>query len=379
MVSAIITCAGSGERAGFGYNKLLKDIGGITPFEKTLSVFSLSGVIDEIIVVCSKEDEPIFKEKCRYRSINAVFVVGSTTRCGSVENGLNAAKGDIVLIHDGARPFVSERIIRDCVLAAEKYGSAITAIPVTDTICESAEENGEKVIISSSRKNKYAAQTPQAFKTELIRKAFSMIKTDEEFTDESGIFTKYIGKCHIVGGETANKKLTYPEDFSVLQSGNLFVGTGFDLHLLAENRKLILGGIEIPHDKGLLGHSDADVLTHAVMDALLSSAALGDIGKLFPDTDEKYKGISSVILYNEVMRLLQKNGYKVVNVSAVIMAQKPKLSPYRAIIAKKVAALSGVKESDVGITCTTLEGIGTVGREEGIAVQAYCLTEKENG
>ena len=129
----------------------------------------------------------------------------------------------------------------------------------------------------------------------------------------------------------------------------------------------------------MLGHSDADVLLHAVMDALLSSAALGDIGKLFPDTDEKYKGISSVILYNEVMRLLRENGYKVVNVSAVIMAQKPKLSPYRAIIAKNVAALSGIKESDVGITCTTLEGIGTVGREEGIAVQAYCLTEKENG
>ncbi len=376
MVSAIITCAGSGARAGFGYNKLLKDIGGITPFEKTLSAFSQSGVIDEIIVVCSKEDEHIFKEKCRYKSINTTFATGSATRCGSVKNGLDAAKGDIVLIHDGARPFVSERIIKSCVSAAEKYGSAITAVPVTDTICETAKENGETVIISSSRKNKYAAQTPQAFKTELIKKAFSLAKDGEEFTDESGIFTKYIGKCHIVEGETANKKLTYPEDFSVMQSGNLFVGTGFDLHLLVENRKLILGGIEIPHDKGLLGHSDADVLTHAIMDAMLSSASLGDIGRHFPDTDEKYKGISSMVLLENVVEILNKSGYKLVNVSAVIQAQKPKLAKYVDTIRLNLARALGVNESAVGITCTTLEGIGIVGREEGIAVQAYCLTQK---
>ena len=379
MVSAIITCAGSGERAGFGYNKLLKDIGGITPFEKTLSAFSSSDVIDEIIVVCSKEDEPVFKEKCRYKSINAIFVTGSTTRCGSVKNGLDVAKGDIVLIYDGARPFVSERIIKDCVSTSEKYGSAITAVPVTDTICDSSEENGETVIISSSRKNIYAAQTPQAFKTELIRKAFSMIKEGEEFTDESGIFTKYIGKCHIVEGETANKKLTYPEDFSVMQSGNLFVGTGFDLHLLVENRKLILGGIEIPHDKGLLGHSDADVLTHAIMDAMLSSASLGDIGRHFPDTDEKYKGISSMILLEKVVEILDKSGYKLINVSAVIQAQKPKLAKYVDKIRLNLAKALGVNDSAVGITCTTLEGIGIVGREEGIAVQAYCLTQKYKG
>lgn len=378
MVSAIITCAGSGERAGFGFNKLLKDIGGITPFEKTVRAFADSGVIDEIIVVCSKHDEEFFGQKCLNISINVVFVTGSATRSKSVRNGLEAVSGDVVLIHDGARPFVSGRIIRDCVKTAVKFGSAITAVPLTDTIGDVTEENGEKVLVSSSREGKYAIQTPQGFKTELIRKAFSLASDDEIFTDESGVFSKYIGKCRIVEGETANKKLTYAEDFSVGGNGKLFVGAGFDLHLLVEGRKLILGGIEIPHVKGLLGHSDADVLTHAVMDALLSSASLGDIGRHFPDTDDKYKDISSILLLQNVLDLLKKSGYKPINVSAVIQAQKPKLSGYVDAIRANLAKNLGLEESAVGITCTTLEGIGVVGREEGIAVQAYCLTEKES-
>lgn len=378
MVSAIITCAGSGERAGFGFNKLLKDIGGITPFEKTVCAFADSGVIDEIIVVCAKQDEETFKQKCLDRSINAAFITGSTTRSKSVQSGLEAVSGDVVLIHDGARPFVSGRVIRDCVKTAAEFGSAITAVPATDTIAEVTEENGEKIILSSSREGKYAVQTPQGFKTELIRKAFSLASDDEVFSDESGVFCKYIGKCHIVDGETANKKLTYAEDFSIDGNGRLYVGTGFDLHLLVEGRKLILGGVEIPHDKGLLGHSDADVLTHAIMDALLSSASLGDIGRHFPDTDDKYKGISSILLLQNVLGLLKKSGYKPINVSAVIQAQKPKLSGYVDAIRANLAKNLGLDESAVGITCTTLEGIGIVGREEGIAVQAYCLTKKES-
>ena len=139
-----------------------------------------------------------------------------------------------------------------------------------------------------------------------------------------------------------------------------------------------MGGIEIPHDKGLLGHSDADVLTHAIMDAMLSSASLGDIGRHFPDTDPKYKGISSIKLLEEVVILLKKSGYRLKNVSSVIMAQKPKLAKFVDTIRANLASYLEVDEASVGITCTTLEGIGTVGREEGIAVQSYCLCVKEN-
>ena len=254
MVSAIITCAGTGSRAGFGYNKLLKDIGGITPFEKTVCAFANTGLADEIIIVCSPEDEEIFKKKCAYRSINARFVHGSTTRFKSVLSGLNAAKGDVVLIHDGARPFVSERIIKDCIDSVKKFGTGVTAVPATDTICDTEEKDGERFIVSSSRKGKFLVQTPQGFKTEELKKAFSLVRENEEFTDESGIYTKYIGKCRIVKGDIANKKLTYAEDFAVYENagGKIFAGTGFDLHLLVEGRKLILGGIEIPHTKGLL-------------------------------------------------------------------------------------------------------------------------------
>ena len=230
--------------------------------------------------------------------------------------------------------------------------------------------------LTSSRKNLYSIQTPQGFNAGLLKKAYSMMADGEEFTDESGLYAKYVGSPKIVEGSALNKKLTLPNDFAV--SENLFVGTGFDLHIFAENRKLILGGIEIPHDKGLLGHSDADVLTHAIMDAMLSGASLGDIGRHFPDTDAKYKGISSMKLLEEVVSLLKKSGYRLKNVTSVIMAQKPKLAKYVDTIRANLARALFVEESSVGITCTTLEGIGTVGREEGIAVQSYCSLIKEN-
>ncbi len=372
MITAIIVCGGKGLRAGFGFNKLLKPLDGVTPFEKCLSAFISSGVVDEFVVVCSKEDESKFREICLKLNADCVFAEGKGSRSDSVLSGLKKATGNVVVIHDGARPFVSEDLIKRCVLSAEKFGSGIAAIPATDTICDA--EDGQN-ITASYREGKYFVQTPQAFDATLLKKAFDNAKKDEVFTDESGLFAKYVAPCKLVKGETTNKKLTYAEDFSV---GNLFAGTGFDLHKLEKGRKLILGGIEIPHDKGLLGHSDADVLLHAIMDALLSSASLRDIGYYFPDTDEKYSGISSALLLKETLELIKKSGYKPKNVTAVIMAQKPKLSPYMEKIKQNLSSLLDLPISSVGLSCTTLEGIGTVGREEGIAVQSYVLTEKLN-
>ena len=371
MISAIIVCGGQGVRAGFGFNKLLKATDGITPFEKCLSAFIESGIIDESVVVCPKAEKSVFEDLCRKLNVQCVLADGKETRSMSVLSGLEAAHGDVAVIHDGARPFVSVDLIRNCARSAEKYGSGIAAVPATDTICDAPD--GEN-ITRSYRDGSFYVQTPQAFKTALIKKAFSMIKDGDAFTDESGLFAKYIAPCKLVAGDVTNKKLTYAEDFSF--GGDLFAGTGFDLHVFAKDRKLILGGVEVPFEKGLLGHSDADVLTHAIMDALLSSASLRDIGYYFPDTDEKYAGISSIILLKEVLRLLADNGFTPKNVTAVIMAQKPKLSPYVDKIKKSLANVLGLNENNVGITCTTLEGIGIVGREEGIAVQAYVLTRK---
>ena len=372
-VVAIITCAGNGSRAGFGYNKLLKDLGGITPFEKCVSVFAKVKKIDKIIITCSKTDLEVFKQKCIGLGVEADFVIGGATRTESVGNALALTNDeDAVLIHDGARCFVSQEIIENCIDSVINFGTGIVAIPATDTI---AETDGLGKIVKTERKNKYAVQTPQGFIAGNLKKAYSMMKEGEEFTDESGLYAKYIAFPKIVEGSPLNKKLTTPEDFTIAE--NLYVGTGFDLHVLVEERKLILGGIEIPHVKGLLGHSDADVLTHAIMDAMLSASSLGDIGRHFPDTDPKYKGISSMKLLEEVVKLIASHGYKLKNVSSVIMAQKPKLAKFVDSIRDNLANALGVEKACVGITCTTLEGIGTVGREEGIAVQSYCALIKE--
>lgn len=377
MISAILVCAGKGKRADFGFNKLLKEVDGVTVFERTLYAFSSHPSIDEIIVVCAEEDEAAFKSIAEKLGAKAKFTRGGKDRSDSVLNGITAANGDIVLIHDGARPFVSAKIISDCVNSAIGFGSGVACVPATDTVAKISYDGEERYIVSAARDNIYKVQTPQAFDKKSLLKAFSLKGDGESFTDESGLYAKYIGRCRAVQGEERNRKLTRAEDFAPAE--NLRAGVGFDLHKLVAGRKLILGGVEIPHDKGLLGHSDADVLLHAICDALLSSASLGDIGKHFPDTDEKYKDVSSVLLFNKVKEMLEEKGYKIVNVSAVIMAQKPKLSPFVKKITENVASLCGVTPDRAGITCTTLEGIGIVGREEGIAVTAYCLTEKRNG
>ena len=261
-----------------------------------------------------------------------------------------------------------ERVIKSTLV----NGSGVLAKQLVDTVLET---DGGSVIYASGRKNKLSALTPQGFTLNDIRNAYAHARAEDGFTDDAGIYCATLGKCHAVITEEDNKKLTYPEDFSSLPPYSK-CGTGFDLHKLVANRKLILGGIEISHDKGLLGHSDADVLTHAVMDAILSSASMRDIGYHFSDKDPKYKDVSSMYLLEEVMKMLKLKGLKPVHVSAVVMAEKPKLSPYREEITKNLANALNLPECSVGITFTTLEGIGTVGREEGIASQAYVLTKE---
>ena len=225
--------------------------------------------------------------------------------------------------------------------------------------------------------NLYSVQTPQAFLVKDIKKAYSLAK-DKTFNDDGEVYSKYIGDIHTVKGDAKNVKLTFKEDFDVLSQTNACrFGTGFDCHKLVSGRDLILGGIKIPHSKGLLGHSDADVLTHAIMDAILSASAMRDIGYHFPDTDKKYKDISSIKLLKQVMKIIGKENYKVKSISAVIMAEKPKLLKYIPLITENLASVLKIDKSMVGIGATTLEGLGFVGREEGICVNATALLEKK--
>ncbi|MBR3863762.1 MAG: 2-C-methyl-D-erythritol 2,4-cyclodiphosphate synthase [Clostridia bacterium] len=372
-ITAIICAAGKGNRAMLNENKMFAVMpNGKSVLENALYPFDCCERVSEIIITANEEDINKITEISKTLSKPCLVVLGGETRFESVENAVEKASGSALLIHDGARPYIAENAVNECIDALIKHKSAVLCAPCTDTIIE-LNDNG--LIESSSRENKLLAQTPQCFyKKELIT-AYLKRQEGEVFTDEAGLYSKYIEKPYPVVFNGNNKKLTHPNDF--LFSKNLKVGTGFDLHTLVKNRKLILGGIEIEHDKGLLGHSDADVLTHAVMDALLSALALRDIGYHFSDKNPEYKDISSMLLLQRVMQMVNEKGYKVNNLSAVIMAEKPKLSPYIPQITASLASALKVSESDIGITCTTTEKIGLVGREEGIAVSAFCSVVKK--
>lgn len=388
-VTAIIAAAGCGLRSGLEENKIFARIHGEPMILKTVKAFDSVKTIDEIVIVHAAGEKDDIKKILDGETEKPVkYVEGGNTRFLSVKNALFTISDGVVAVHDGARPFVSPETIGECVKSALTYGSGVAVTPLTDTV---AETDGKGNVIASARKNRFAAATPQAFDAESLKRAYALAGDGEDFTDDAGVYCAFIGKCKLVLCGEKNTKLTYPEDFenaaeNPLKRQTFFTkndlndsvaaGTGFDLHRLVKGRKLILGGVEIPSEKGLLGHSDADVLTHAVADALLSSAALRDIGYHFPDTDPLYEGVSSLKLLEKVLLLLREKGYSPISVSAVIMAQKPKLSPYISAITESLSKVLSLPYDKVGLTATTLEGLGIAGREEGIACQAFCLVRK---
>ena len=367
-ITAILCAAGKGSRALLEQNKVLAIMpNGKSVLQNALFPFEKCEQVNEIIITASESDFDEITNIAKELTTPSKVVLGGSTRTQSVINALSECSGEWVLIHDGARPFLTESAVNECIEALLTHKSAVLCAPCTDTVISL---NQQGLIEDSSRKNKLLAQTPQCFFKEDIIFALSQIKKSEEFTDEAGVYCKYVGKPYPVVINQENRKLTHPNDFNF--NGNLRVGTGFDLHTLIEGRKLILGGIEIPHSKGLLGHSDADVLTHAIMDAILSALSLRDIGYHFSDKDEQFKDISSMVLLQKVVEMMSERGYRLNNLSAVIMAQKPKLSPYVENITLSLANALSVDKSAIGITCTTTEKIGLIGREEGIAVNAFC-------
>ena len=368
LVTAILACAGKGTRAGFKQNKLFEVIDGVPVILKTALQFDSVKRVDKIVVVHAKGEKAKIQKMLACLEKPLEFVEGGKTRFESIKNALDTVLEGVVLIHDGARPFVTQKTINACIKSALTYGSGVASAPCVNTILET---DGKNNVLASTRKNRFSALTPQAFDLTLLKRAYALAGDGEDFTDDAGIYCAFIGKCKQVESEIENVKLTYKNDFSSPNNLGVLVGTGFDLHTLVENRKLILGGVTIPYEKGLLGHSDADVLTHAIMDALLSALSMRDIGYHFSDKDEQYKDISSMVLLKRVLEMVDEKGYKVNNVSAVIMAEKPKMSGHIIAITKSLANALGVEENRVGITATTLEKIGIVGREEGLATQAY--------
>lgn len=369
-VCAVICAAGSGIRAGFQKNKLLTPWNGSTVLEKTLTAFDFPA-IDEIVVTASETDFAEINSLCGNFPRTSV-VLGGRSRLDSVHAALQAVKSDIVLIHDGARPFVTREVIEGCIQSVKSYGSGVCVFECTDTV--SYVSDG-KLIHVPKRNVLLVNQTPQGFFTENIRFAYEhAIATGRtDFTDDSSVFLNFCGEPHICKGSRENVKLTYAEDFKTSER----VGFGVDTHAFGKEQDyIVLAGVKIPSQSGLIAHSDGDVLVHAVMDALLSAAGLKDIGHYFPDTDEKWKNADSMEMLKLVHGMLLSEDLRVKNLSIAIQAERPKLAPY---IDEMKNALAGALKLDpacVGISAGTNEGLGYVGEGKGITVYAVTLLRK---
>lgn len=358
---AVLLAAGSGTRSGLAYNKIFYRLpGGATVLETAINTIKAAG-IDEIVVVAAAADIAAV-EAC----FKGPVVAGGLTRSRSVKNGLDfiAANGGagLVVIHDCARPYARPELFSRAIESALLHGSGVAAVKTVDTVKEA--ENG-KVTFSLPRQKLFNIQTPQAFDFETLYQAYD--RGGEE-TDDSEVFLKAGHEVYLCEGGYDNVKLTNREDFTRYRSG-----TGFDVHRLVTGRPLVLGGIDIPFDKGLEGHSDADVLTHAIMDALLSAAGLKDIGTYFPDSDESYRNIDSLLLLAKTDTLIQNAGWRVINISAAVMAEKPRLAPYIDAMRTKLAETLKLNTDAVGISATTTEKLGIIGEERGMAATAVCL------
>ena len=367
-ISAVVPAAGAGARAGFSKNKLLTFFRGEPVLYRTVSALSACESIGEIVIAAAKRDiadiSAMFEKFANVRA-----VCGGDTRTQSVLFALRACDSpDYVLIHDGARPFVTQKILSDCIETVRAHGSAVCALPVTDTIALCAEE---KIGSIPDRSALYALQTPQAFSYAEILAAYEKIG-GETFTDDSGVYAKFVAPPQIFAGDVKNKKLTFREDFLSDPLPAPRVCVGIDTHAFGKAQDhIVLGGARIPSESGLIAHSDGDVLVHAVMDALLSAAALPDIGHFFPDTDPAFADADSLRLLERVRDLLAEKGFAPRNVSAAIQAERPRLQKYIPAMRENIARALRISPDDVGLSAGTNEGLGYVGEGKGITVTAY--------
>lgn len=389
-IGFIVCAAGKGERADFGKNKLLAPFLGANALyytvQRILSLFPLlrerGDEPAETIVTVSAEDE---------REIAAMLapygcktVRGGATRTQSVYNALREATGDLVLIHDGARPFTTADQFLCCIDCVKRHRSAVVAMPATDTTVVSRDGWIGDI---PERNTVYRVQTPQGFFTRDIRSAYEQaVKDAGVFTDDGSVYTRYVSPARICPcGTETNRKLTFREDFaryalpfSPVVSKNARVGFGVDVHAFGRDcRYVTLCGVKVANDTGLIAHSDGDVALHAVMDALLSAAGLKDIGHYFPDGDPAYKDADSAKLLEKVMTLVRGKGLKVSALTVSVQAERPRLAEYIDGMIDRLRQLTDAPDGAVSITAGTCEGLGYVGEGRGICAYCAAILEEE--
>ncbi len=378
--AAVIVAAGSATRMQ-GIDKMLAPLAGVPVVLRSVRALAASDCIDSLVLVTRAELMETLRMLCAEVSKPVTVVAGGASRPESVLAGLAALPEgtELAAIHDGARPLVTQSVIAEAVEAAGRCGAAAPAVPVHDTIKQA--ENG-LVRATPERKTLFAVQTPQVFDVKLLK---TVLRTAMErgiaLTDDCSAVEAAGKPVVLTQGCEENLKITTPVDLTLAEAilkrrKTMRIGHGYDVHRLTEGRRLILGGVEIPFERGLDGHSDADVLVHALMDALLGAAGLRDIGVLFPDNDPAYKNISSMLLLDRVMQTLERAGYAVGNVDVTVLAQRPKLKDYIPVMRENLARAMKIPLDCVNIKATTEEGLGFTGSGEGIACHAVCLLER---
>jgi 2-C-methyl-D-erythritol 4-phosphate cytidylyltransferase / 2-C-methyl-D-erythritol 2,4-cyclodiphosphate synthase len=379
-VTAIIAAGGIGRRVGAAVPKQLLKIGDRTLLERSVEAFRTHPAIADVIVALP----PALMAEPPAGLQGARLVEGGVRRQDSVANAFDILPDatDVILVHDAARPFVAADVITRTIEGAVAHGAAIAAIPVSDTV--KRVETARRLIVETvPRETVFLAQTPQAFRRDVLRDAVAAGRGGVEATDEAMLAERAGHAVHIVDGDLANVKITSAADISAASermksapSSTGRVGIGYDLHRLVEGRPLILGGVTIPSERGALGHSDADVVCHSVTDAILGAARLGDIGQHFPDTDPRWKDASSVDLLEAVVALVRQQQLYVENVDVVVILERPKLGPHRARMEAVLADALGVDVRCVSVKAKTNEGVDAVGRGEAIAAHAVALLRR---
>jgi 2-C-methyl-D-erythritol 4-phosphate cytidylyltransferase/2-C-methyl-D-erythritol 2,4-cyclodiphosphate synthase len=375
-VTAIIAAGGRGERFGAGRPKQLLTLGGVPILQRSVDALLGHSRIDDMVVALPPDLAAAPPDDLLRRAKHVVVVEGGARRQDSVARAFAhvPANADVVVIHDAARPLVSRAVIDRTVAAAIAEGAAVAAVRATDTVKRGDAEG--RVIETLAREQVFLAQTPQAFRVAVLRDALAIAA---DATDEATLAERAGHRVRLVEGEPANIKITTPADLNaaerLLRGGgpDIRIGQGYDLHRLVPGRPLVLGGVTIPFELGLAGHSDADVVCHAVTDAVLGAAGLGDIGRHFPDTDARWKGADSVALLAAAFALVQDAGYGVVNVDVTIIAERPKLATHADAMRANLARALGCAVGQVSVKAKTNEGVESMGAGTSMAAHAVAL------
>ena len=367
-VTLIVLCAGNSSRFEHKAKKQWLRIDDEPLWLYATKRLNSFAKFDKIIVTSHANEVNYMKNF----SDDFIYVTGGNTRQESIENSLKEVTTSHVMITDVARSCVPEEVINNLLKEKNNADCIVPILNVSDTVIYE-----EKTI---NRDNVKLIQTPQLSNTNTLKKA---LDTNIEFTDDSSAIKAIKGKIKYVQGSLNSKKLTFGDelkDITCLKepSNNFFTGTGFDTHQFEDNRKMFLGGIHIPCDYGFKAHSDGDVLIHSVIDAILGAIGAGDIGEFFPDTDDKYKGIDSKVLLDEIITFMENVGYELINVDLTIIAQQPKINPHKFDIKSSLAKLLGIQKQFVNIKATTAEKMGFIGRAEGVAVQSIATVKYYN-